>query len=94
MPYTPARLLAEIARRDPQVVAELLPRALPWVRFLPASAVREFAEELVTTSGDFGDMPALSVLLSAWRHTAEAHSDPELHAVLAGETSGDYGPVS
>ncbi|GAB4060261.1 hypothetical protein [Catellatospora paridis] len=91
-----ARLLAEIAHRDPQVIAEVLPRVLPWVRFLPLPAVDEFAQEFVATAGAasaLGNMAAVSVLLTAWRHTAEAYSDPDLHTILAGETSGDYGPV-
>ncbi|GAA1656324.1 hypothetical protein ACFQY4_02405 [Catellatospora bangladeshensis] len=91
-----ARLLAELARHDPGIVTGVLPRVLPWVRFLPDAAVSELAEEFVSTAQAVvavGNTTALSVLLAAWRHTAEAYSDPELHAILTAPTSGDHGPV-
>jgi hypothetical protein len=36
-----ARLLAGVAHRDPSLVREVLPTALPWVRFLPAADMDE-----------------------------------------------------
>jgi len=90
------RLLAEIARRDPHLLAELLPRVLPWVRFLPSEAVAEFAEEFIATTvaaSELGNMASVSVVLAAWRNTAEAYSDPDLYAILKSQTSGDFGAV-
>lgn len=87
-----ARLLSEIARREPGLIGEVL----PWARFLPADALEEMCAEFVETAaaaGSIGNMASVSQLLTAWRHTAEVYSDPELHAVLKAPTSGDYGSV-
>ncbi|NUT07630.1 MAG: hypothetical protein HOV76_29585 [Hamadaea sp.] len=90
------RLLSEIARNDPHLLADLLPRVLPWVQFLPVEAVGEFAKEFVAVAAaasDLGNMASVSVVLTAWRNTAEAYSDPELFAILRDQTSGDFGTV-
>ncbi|MCP2324624.1 hypothetical protein HDA40_003131 [Hamadaea flava] len=90
------RLLSEIARTDPHLLAGLLPRVLPWVRFLPAEAIDEFAKEFVAiaaAAADLGNMASVSVVLTAWRNTAEAYSDPELFAILRDQTTGDFGTV-
>jgi hypothetical protein len=90
------RLLSEIARREPGLVGEVLGRALPWVRFLPASAVEELVADFIdtaTAAGSVGNMASVSQLLTAWRHTAEVYSDPELFAILRTPTTGDFGLV-
>lgn len=91
-----ARLLSEVVIREPDLIGQVLRRALPWVRFLPADAVTELVTEFVETAaaaGSVGNMASVSQLLTAWRHTAEVYSDPELYAVLKAPTSGDYGLV-
>src|SRR5215468_3042720 len=45
-----SRLLAGVARRDPGLLREVLPNALPWVRFLPAADIDVMAAELVSTT--------------------------------------------
>lgn len=91
-----ARLLAGVARRDPNLLREVLPTALPWVRFLPKADVDAMAEEFVATTeaaAAIGNTAAVSQLLVEWRHTAEIHADPELYRALTQETLGDFGPV-
>jgi hypothetical protein len=92
-----ARLLAGIARRDPGLVREVLPTALPWVRFLPAADVNAMADEFVATTeaaASIGNTAAVAQLLIEWRHTAEVHADPDLHRALTEQPLADFGPVS
>lgn len=90
-----AYLLAGIAAREPDLLAELLPTALPWVRFLPAADVTAFIDEFISmarAAASLGNPAAVSQLLTEWRHTAEVHADPELHRALT-QPLGDFGPV-
>ncbi|MET8122724.1 hypothetical protein [Micromonospora sp. NPDC005189] len=92
-----ARLLASVVRRDPTLVREALPTVLPWVRFLPPGDVAQMASEFVATveaAVAVGNTAAISQLLTEWRHSAEVHSDPDLHRILAAPSSGDFGPVA
>ncbi|WP_153452429.1 effector-associated domain 2-containing protein [Streptomyces smaragdinus] len=79
------------------LVLDVLPAVFPWVRYLPASDVREFSVELVdalAASADLDNPAGLAQLVTAWRNTAEIHSDPDLHAALrTAHTGEDYGPV-
>ncbi len=91
-----ARLLAGVARRDPNILREVLPTALPWVRFLPDADIDVMTEEFIATTeaaAAIGNTAAVSQLLVEWRHTAEVHADPELYRILTTEPLGDYGPV-
>lgn len=91
-----SRLLAGVARRDPGLVREVLPTAVPWVRFLPAADIETMADELVATTeaaAALGNTSAVSQLLIEWRHTAEVFADPELHAALTVQPLEDFGPV-
>ncbi|HWH00736.1 MAG TPA: hypothetical protein VNV66_15795 [Pilimelia sp.] len=91
-----ARLLAGIARRDPDLVREILPAALPWLRFLPAHDVDTMAAEFVAVTeaaAAVGNTSAVSQLLTEWRHTAEIHAAPELHRAPTRQSTGDFGSV-
>ncbi|GAA1754760.1 hypothetical protein [Luedemannella helvata] len=91
-----ARLLAGVARRDPNILREVLPTALPWVRFLPDADIDIMTEEFIATTeaaAAIGNTAAVSQLLVEWRHTAEVHADPELYRILTTEPLDDYGPV-
>ncbi|HET8684193.1 MAG TPA: hypothetical protein VFM54_20315 [Micromonosporaceae bacterium] len=79
-----------------ELVRRMLPAALPWVRFLPDTAIDELAAELVAAAY-VASLPnslvPVSQLLAEWRHTAEVYADPELHAMLTRPTEDDFGPV-
>jgi len=55
--------------------------ALPWIRFLPASAVEEFTRELGETleaCPTIGNMDRIAEVLAGWKATAEIYADPAL----------------
>src|SRR3954452_5136153 len=91
-----ARLFSELLR-DPEtmdIAAKILPRAIPWVRFLPPDDLRTMLAELVDTATagtSIENLTPLDLLLTQWRHTAEIHADPELAAALAGPFDGPDG---
>lgn len=91
------RMLTAIARHEPgsmELLLDILPDAFPWVRFLPDPDVHAFAVELVDTmraADSVGNTASVAQTLTAWQHTAEAHSDPELLAALARDHEADYG---
>ena len=86
-------------QHDPQVkelVTDVVPQVFPWVAFLSREETSEFVDELVSTmkAAESIDNPApVAQVIEAWRHTAEVLADPELAAVLAAPTDGDFGPV-
>jgi len=91
-----ARLLAAVARRAPDLVRELLPTVLPWVRFLPAADVDALSDEFVATTeaaAAIGNTTTVSQMLIEWRHTAEIHADPDLYRALTTRPLADFGPV-
>jgi hypothetical protein len=93
-----ARLLAGVLaeRGGADLVRQVLPAALPWVRFLPNAAVDELAAEFVAivhAAATVNNMAPVSQLLTEWRHTAEVYADPDLYAILTQPHEGDYGPV-
>jgi hypothetical protein len=91
-----ARLLAGVARRDAGLLREVLPTALPWVRFLPAADIDVLVGEFVATTeaaAAIGNTAPVSQLLLEWRHTAEIHADPDLHRALTSQPLGDFGRV-
>ncbi|MFE3197389.1 hypothetical protein [Embleya sp. NPDC059237] len=93
------RILTALARREPGSTAlllDVLPDAFPWVRLLPESDVHAFAVELVDTmraADSLGNNASAAQLLTAWRHTAEVYSDPELLAALTRDHDEDHGPI-
>lgn len=91
-----ARLLGELWRTNRDSVREALPRALPWVRFLPDEDRDTMAAELADTAeaaASLGSSAAVSQLLTEWRHTAEIHADPDLHRALTATDTDDFGQV-
>lgn len=93
-----ARLLVSLLRQEggPALVQAVLPDALPWVRFLPPEDIGILATELTETvaaSASLGITAPIAQLLVEWKHTAEVHADPELHARLTRPAGEDYGPA-
>lgn len=93
-----ARLLAGLVHETggALILRRLLSQTLPWVRFLPADAVAEFAEEVVATlqaAVSLDNLWPVSQLLVEWRHTAEIYADPALHMAAHRVLGDDDGPV-
>jgi hypothetical protein len=77
------------------LVTDVLPTALPWVRFLPRKDVQAFVVELVQTleaAASLGTPAPVVQLISEWQHTAEVHADPRLLAILQ-QDDEDLGDV-
>lgn len=93
-----ARLLSSLVHHadGPVLLQELLPAVLPWARFLPAAdrhiLVQEFID-VTEAAVSVDNMSPIAQLLIEWRHTAEVHADPELHALLTAPRGEDHGPV-
>ncbi|WP_229694240.1 hypothetical protein [Lentzea pudingi] len=78
------------------LVTEVMPKAFPWVRFLPREDMQAFVVELVDTleaANSLGTPAPVSQLIGQWRRTAEAHADPKLVAILTGDHGEDFGEV-
>lgn len=93
---TTARLLVEVTRRQPQLVAQVLPTVLPWSRFLPAEDAQQLAQEFLATAqaaSSINNLAPLAQLLIEWQHTAEVHADPQLHTAVTRQDLSDHGPV-
>lgn len=92
-------LFVELMKHDdrvPTLVTEVLPKAFPWVRFLPAEDVRAFVVEFVDVieRADSLHNPApLIQLLDEWQSTAEVYADPELLEIMLRDHTDDFGPV-
>ncbi|WP_156753347.1 hypothetical protein [Actinokineospora pegani] len=77
-----------------ELVTDVMPRAFPWVRFLPREDMQAFAVELVETleaANSLGTPAPVTRLITEWQHTAEVHADPRLLDILrqSGEDLGD-----
>lgn len=62
-------------------LASHLADPFPWMEFLPASARRDFVQEFLRTAracASVGRFDRLTIVLAAWRGTAEAYADPTL----------------
>ncbi|MFD3485805.1 hypothetical protein [Streptomyces sp. NPDC058665] len=92
-----ARLLAGLVRTENiPALRSALPDALPWTTFLPPEDVDVLMDELVSTAQGataLDNLSPIALLLTQWRHTAEVHADPALHAVLTRDPEGDLGPA-
>ncbi len=85
-------LLGWFARTHARELAQGLPEALPWLRFLPESERETFAEEFVRVleaSISLDSFDRLGVLLSQWRNTAYVWSRPELLEALRADQAGE-----
>ncbi|MEU4743581.1 hypothetical protein AB0G02_24385 [Actinosynnema sp. NPDC023658] len=77
------------------LVTEVMPKAFPWVKFLPREDMQAFVVELVQTleaADSLGTPAPVTQLISEWQHTAEVHADPRLLAILQ-EDGEDFGDV-
>ncbi|HEY7273158.1 MAG TPA: hypothetical protein VH502_10520 [Actinoplanes sp.] len=91
-----SRILATLISRNPEVIRDVLPVVLPWVRFLPLEDVDQLAGEFVGTAeaaAAMGNTAAISQLLAEWRHTAEIYADDELYQALVSQPLDDFGEV-
>lgn len=95
---TTARLFTALLRQSSgmQLLADAVLDIFPWVRFLPPHDADVFAKDLIETLRAVEELdtaaPFLQVI-TEWRHTAEAHADPELAAVLRAGAQDDLGSV-
>ncbi len=93
-----SRLLSSLAIHPDghALLQELLPVVLPWTRFLPAAdrhlLVQEFID-VTEAATSIDNVSPIAQLLVEWRHTAEVHADPELHALLSTSRGEDHGPA-
>ncbi|EWC58570.1 hypothetical protein UO65_6116 [Actinokineospora spheciospongiae] len=76
------------------LVTDVMPKAFPWVRFLPREDMQAFVVELVHTleaANSLGTPAPVTRLIAEWQHTAEVHADPRLLKILRqeGEDLGD-----
>lgn len=78
-----------------ELVTDVMPKAFPWVRFLPREEMQAFVVELVETleaANSLGTPAPVSNLIAAWQHTAEVYADPRLLGILR-EDGEDFGDV-
>ncbi|WP_454854622.1 hypothetical protein [Promicromonospora soli] len=76
--------------------SDLLPGALPWMRFLPHADAEAMTAEFIDATqaaAVLGNTAAIYHLVVEWRHTAEVHADPDLRRAIVGPEVGDFGPV-
>lgn len=91
------RIFVAMMKNDPNAVATLtrvFPEAFPWVRWLPADAVREFLVEYVETAraaAELDTVAPLAPVIASWKATAEVYSDPELAKRLREHTEDEFG---
>ncbi|MEV7021282.1 hypothetical protein [Kitasatospora sp. NPDC093558] len=90
-----ARLLAGLIRTEnTAALRQVLPDALPWSVFLPEDDVETMLTEIADTArgaAALENLAPVALLLAQWRHSAEIHADPALHAALTREPEGDLG---
>jgi len=87
-----AHLLGDVVRDQADLMAGLLRRELPWLRWLPDDEQQECVNELLgelAAGAETGVLEPFAHALAAWRSTAEVWSDPELARRLQGAFEGD-----
>jgi hypothetical protein len=78
-------VLARMVGRHLADMAKGLPEAMPWLRLLPERDLEEFIKEFIEVAeacGSLGSFDRLGLLLTEWRKTAYAWSNPETLAAL------------
>ena len=97
---TAAVLLAELLRDLHAFTAVQLRRVMtatfPWSKFLDDDDLREFASELSDTiraAADIENLAPVTTVITAWRHSAEVHADPDLVRVLT-QPADDHGVIN
>lgn len=92
-----ARLLGGLARAgETEAIRRVLPEALPWSTFLPEADREQFQRELIEVAqgaASLRNLEPIAVLLEQWRHSAEIHADPDLHAQITAAPEGDLGSI-
>ncbi|MET8546826.1 hypothetical protein ABZW03_40375 [Kitasatospora sp. NPDC004799] len=95
MDFTP--VTADLTRTgNTAALRRMLPEALPWSTFLPDGDLDTLLTDLVDTARRTAapdDLAPVALLLTQWKHSAEAYADPALHALLTRTPEGDLGPV-
>jgi hypothetical protein len=95
---TTTKLFVALMQTDGRVrnlVTDVMPKAFPWVRFLPRKDLQAFVVELVDVleaAESLGNPAPVTQLITEWRHTAEVYSDPKLLAIRQQDVE-DFGEV-
>jgi hypothetical protein len=87
-----ARMMRDMIRRDPGLVADVLAEELPWVTWLPEDDRKTCLKELVDNlwaSSDAETFTPFVQVMTEWRHTAEVWADPELGNRLRAPADGE-----
>jgi len=90
-----AHVLRMLARRDPDLAAELFEEEFAWMHWLPEAERHHCVADLLVNldaGADTGSLVPFALAVAAWRSTAEVWSDPNLAQRLRGPLDGD-GPV-
>jgi choline dehydrogenase-like flavoprotein len=90
-----AHVLRTLARRDPDLAAELLEEEFAWMHWLPEAQRHHCVADLLANldaGADTGSLVPFALAVAAWRSTAEVWSDPNLARRLHGPLDGD-GPA-
>jgi hypothetical protein len=96
--YTTTTLFIALMQQHAEVrglVTDVMPKAFPWVRFLPREDMRAFVGDLVETleaANSLGTPAPVTQLIAQWRHTAEVYADPRLLTILRQDVE-DLGDV-
>ena len=87
-----ALVLAKLLpRMDSKLLAEALLPRLPWTRFLPPTALDEFAREFAETleaCASIGNMNRIAEVITDWKATAAIYADPALASDLQRSLAG------
>lgn len=94
---TAARALRNILTHVPASAAtEALRDEFPWIDLLPKTERALFVAEFVRAfqaSAEIGEWSTLDQMITEWKSTAVARSDPQLAGLLADAINEDLGPV-
>jgi hypothetical protein len=86
-----AHVLRTLARRNPDLAAELLADEFTWMRWLPTDERTLCMADLLadlTAGADTGTLLPFAQTVAAWRSTAEVWADSDLASRLSGPFDG------